>query len=150
MSAICRREERFEFGGSWTREVWKLYSLAVVNAAVLRGDMGWKGSCGPDTTINTKPSLKPLTEWITIRWWLETMVMEVETGWWLEELRLRRRGILTQEHRQLRVPLGTRMMITTLSNVEGCVENGQIPPELAAKDLLLPEESQSSVKAWKW
>lgn len=46
--------------------------------------------------------------------------------------------------------LGTSMMITTLSNVEGCVENGQIPREVAAKELVSPEESQSSTNAGKW
>lgn len=93
-SAICRREERLGHAGSWTWEVWRLYSLAIVNAAVLWGNTGWRGSCGPDATaINIKPSFRPLTEWIKARWWLETMVMEVETGWWLGELRPRRKGI---------------------------------------------------------
>lgn len=52
------------------------------------------------------------------------------------DLRLRKKGILTEEHRQ--VALVTSMLITTLRNVEECVENGQIPPEVAAKELVLP------------
>ena len=76
--------------------------------------------------------------------------MRGQSLWYPGDLSLRKKGILTQEHRQVGVAVGISMLIPALSNVEGCVENGQIPPEVAAKELVLPGESQSSVKAGRW
>lgn len=83
------------------------------------------------------------------RCWLET-ASGGQSLWYPADLSHRKKGILTQEHRQVGVAVGASMLIPALRNVERCVENGQIPPEVAAKELVLPAKSQSSVKAGRW